>query len=394
MTNEFTNLEGVYANAIAAGIKQDGLDLAYIHVPDAVSCAGVFTQHKFSASSVTYTKKCLRHSTLKAVVINAGNANAVTGVQGIRDTKFIAKYAAKKLNLESNQVGVASTGIIGKLLPMQKVQIGLDNLFAELHQKQASRVCKAILTTDLVEKTTYVEKKIGKKTITIAGITKGSGMIAPNMATTLGFLVTNVSMSKDLLQRCLETATDMSYNMLSVDTDTSTNDMLLCFATGKYKINQADKEELQAFQEALNEAAISLAKQIAKDGEGAKKLIQVDVNHAVSLKEARKMAKLVVDSPLVKTAIHGEDPNWGRLVMAIGKEPSLKLNAQKVSIKIGEYLIFSNGAPVDFDRQLLKKELAKPSIFIIIDCGLGTSHATAWGCDLTKGYIDINTEYN
>lgn len=394
MAQVFTDLDGVFGSAVAAGIKDNGVDLAYIYVPNAVATAGVFTQHKFSASSVTYTKKCLKHTNLKAIIINSGNANAVTGLQGIKDTKKIAKIAAKKLDLESNQIGIAATGIIGKALPMDVIESGLETLLEKKEQKQANLVAKAILTTDLVEKVTYVEKKIGKKTITVAGITKGSGMIAPNMATMLGFLVTNVSVSKDVLQRCLINATNVSYNMISVDTDTSTNDMFMCFATGQYKINQADKQELNAFQQALNEASINLAKQIAQDGEGAKKLIQVDVTQAVSIKMAQHIAKLVVNSPLVKTAIHGEDPNWGRIVMAIGKDTSIKLNPEKVSIKIGNHIIFSQGAPVEFDRAKLKKELAKSSIFIIIDCAIGSSSATAWGCDLTKGYIDINTEYN
>lgn len=394
MKHTITDLEGVYANAIAAGIKADGLDLAYIHVPNAVSCAGVFTQHKFSASSVTYTKRCIKHNTLKAIVINSGNANAVTGKQGQHDTKTIAKIVAEKLNIKSNQVGIAATGIIGEKLPMKKIESGLTKLLSKKTAKDADSVARAILTTDLVSKTTFIEKKVGKKTISIAGMTKGSGMIAPNMATTLGFLVTNASLPQEVLQRCLTTAVKLSYNMLSVDTDTSTNDMLVCFATGQYKINPTDKASLEAFQKALNEACIDLAKQIAKDGEGASKLIQVDVVNAVSVQMAQKMAKLVVESPLVKTAIHGEDPNWGRIVMAIGKDTSVKLNPEKVSIKIGDFSIFSKGTPVAFDRQLLKKELANSTIFIIIDCAIGKSSATAWGCDLTKGYIDINTDYN
>jgi glutamate N-acetyltransferase / amino-acid N-acetyltransferase len=394
MKHTLTDLEGVYANAVAAGIKADGLDLAYIHVPNAVSCAGVFTQHKFSASSVSYTKRCIKHNILKAIVINSGNANAVTGKQGQLDTKTIAKNVASKLNIHSSQVGVASTGIIGKKLPMKKVEQGLTELLSKQNPKNAEAVSRAILTTDLVSKTTFIEKKVGKKTISIAGITKGSGMIAPNMATTLGFLVTNASLPQDVLQRCLNAAVKVSYNMVSVDTDTSTNDMLLCFATGQYKINSTDKLSLDSFQDALNIAAIDLAKQIVKDGEGATKLIQVDVVNAVSVQMAQKMAKLVIDSPLVKTAIHGEDPNWGRIVMAIGKDTSIKLNPEKVSIKIGDFTIFSKGSPVNFDRTDLKKELAKSTIFIIIDCAIGNANATAWGCDLTKGYIDINTDYN
>ena len=394
MAQSMSDITGVYATAIAAGIKSKGLDLGLLYVPDAVASAAVFTQHKFKASSVSYTQKCSKRYTLKAMIINSGNANAVTGKQGNIDTKAMATQTATLLGINPNEVGVASTGIIGKPLPMQVIQKGITTLCNQKEKKEGSSLAKAILTTDLVTKATFKHAKIGKKVIQIAGITKGSGMIAPNMATTLGFLVTNAKMSQETLQHCLTKAIDKSYNMLSVDTDTSTNDMVVCFASGEYAINQYDPAQINAFQNLLDEACIDLAMQIAKHGEGASKLIEVRVIHAARYSDAQQIAKQVCDSPLVKTAIHGEDPNWGRLIMAIGKNDTVKLNPDKIQVMLGNETIINNGQPTDIARTKLKKQLQTSKVIITIDCTIGNATATAWGCDLTKGYIDINTEYN
>ena len=394
MAQSMSDITGVYATAIAAGIKSKGLDLGLLYVPDAVASAAVFTQHKFKASSVSYTQKCSKRYTLKAMIINSGNANAVTGKQGNIDTKAMATQTATLLGINPNEVGVASTGIIGKPLPMQVIQKGITTLCNQKEKKEGSRLAKAILTTDLVTKATFKQAKIGKKVIQIAGITKGSGMIAPNMATTLGFLVTNAKMSQETLQHCLTKAIDKSYNMLSVDTDTSTNDMVVCFASGEYAINQYDPAQINAFQNLLDEACIDLAMQIAKDGEGATKLIEVQVINAARYQDAREIAKQVCDSPLVKTAIHGEDPNWGRLIMAIGKNHTLKINPDKIKLKLGSEIIVKEGQPVNIDRKRLKTHLQADKVIITVDCMIGKATATAWGCDLTKGYIDINTDYN
>ncbi|RAP31277.1 hypothetical protein DID78_01870 [Candidatus Marinamargulisbacteria bacterium SCGC AG-343-D04] len=389
-----TDVDGVFGHAIHAGIKESGLDLSYIYVPNAVASAAVFTQSKFSASSVTYTKKCAKRHTLKAMIINSGNANAATGKEGESHTKALAQLTSEYLQINPSEVGVASTGIIGKKLPMESIEKHIPNLFKSVKVKNGDKVAEAILTTDLTKKFVTKSMKIGKKTITVSGITKGSGMIAPNMATTLGFLVTNVSVNSSQLQDYLSKAIKCSYNMMSVDTDTSTNDMVVCFATGQYNIASNDKKQSDMFQNLLTEVCIDLAKLIAKDGEGATKLISVDVRQAASVKDARIMAKNVIDSPLVKTAIHGEDPNWGRIMMAIGKDPSVKLNPNKVSIYVGKSCLFKHGEPTSIQLGLVKKELANSEVDITIDCGLGTDSAKAWGCDLTKGYIDINTEYN
>lgn len=389
----FTDLDGVFGHAIHCGIKESALDLSYIYIPNAVASAGVYTQNKFLASSVSFTKKCDKRHTLKAMIINSGNANAATGKQGEKNTKRLAQLTASYLGLNTVEVGVAATGIIGKQLPMECIEKGLPTLFENIHEKNGEKVTQAILTTDLVEKSVTKSMKIGKKTITVSGITKGSGMMAPNMATTLAFIVCNVSLNNKQLQRCLSKAVQYSYNMMSVDTDTSTNDMLMCFATGQYNIS-SDKDQMNMFQELLTEVCIDLAKLIAKDGEGATKLISVEVKRASSYRDAQIIAKNVIDSPLVKTAIHGEDPNWGRIMMAIGKDESVKLNPNKVSIFIGQQCLFENGEPIHCDLTNVKKELANNDVNIIIDCALGKGQAKGWGCDLTKGYIEINTEYN
>ena len=394
MAQLLTDIEGVYAAGIAAGIKKKDLDLGLLYVPNAVASAAVFTKHKFKASSVSYTQKSSKRHVLKAMIINSGNANAVTGKQGHSDTKLMALQVASMLDLKPSEVGVASTGIIGKPLPMQTIETGIKQLCKLKESKQGADLAKAILTTDLVPKTTFKQKKIGKKTIQVAGITKGSGMISPNMATTLGFLVTNVKVSSAVLQECLKKAIDASYNMLSVDTDTSTNDMVVCIASGAYAISQHDPDQIKAFQNVLDEACIDLAKQIAKDGEGATKLIEVYVKQAARMSDARQIAKQVIDSPLVKTAIHGEDPNWGRLIMAIGKNDAIKLNPEKVNVMLGCEYIIKDGQPTQVSRAVLSKQLKSNEVEITIDCQLGKASTRAWGCDLTKGYIDINTEYN
>ena len=281
--------------------------------------------------------------------------------------------------------------LLAFLYPLRNYFKGIDSF--NVHQKNASLAAKAILTTDLVEKSAFKTIEIQGILVNIAGITKGSGMIAPNMATTLGFIVTDLTLTSVQCQTMLKHAIDESYNMLSVDTDQSTNDMVSLQASGDVDISLTDID-LQAFQNALVEVCIDLAKQIAKDGEGAQHFIEVNVSGAYSKQDARSVAKLVVDSPLVKTAIAGEDPNWGRIVMALGKDPNVTLDQSKLSISINELPIFDSGKPLEVKRSVVKKVMSKKDIVISIIIGDGESVATAWGCDLTHGYIDINTEYN
>ena len=390
------DVEGVYTGAVRAGIRSnnDTKDLAYIFVPESCATAGVTTQNTFAAPCIHYTKEKLTQGVVKAVIVNAGNANAATGEQGLVNTVETAEIAAEKFRIAPNQVVVASTGVIGKQLPMDKVRAGLEDLLANTKQKDGDATAEAILTTDLCQKTVCIKKEIAGENVCVAGIAKGSGMIAPNMATMLGFLVTDVKIEQARLELLLQKATDESFNMVSVDTDTSTNDLVLAFASGVIDAGLQSPVAEQEFYELLRDACVSLAKQIAKDGEGAEKLIEVYVSGANNECEARVVAKSVVDSPLVKTAIHGSDPNWGRIIMAVGKCPGLELDPDRIEIRIGDIAVFSGGQPCNFDNSAAHQYLLGEEVQISVSLGPGSAEARAWGCDLTKGYIDINTEYN
>ncbi|MBG91054.1 MAG: bifunctional ornithine acetyltransferase/N-acetylglutamate synthase [Actinobacteria bacterium] len=389
-----SDLDGVYANAIQAGIKEGGYDLSYIYVPDALASAGVFTKNQCPASSVIHTRKALKRGVFKVIVVSSGNANAGTGEKGASDTQQIVKSVAKKLGLKQSEVAVAATGIIGKRLPLDKVQLGIEALFKDAYQKHGEQVAEGILTTDTFTKTAYTSQKVGKKTVQVAGIAKGSGMIAPNMATMLGFLVTDAKVSSAFLQRALTEAVGKTFNRISVDTDTSTSDMVLVLSTGKVAIAENDPAQAQAFKSTLTEATHQLAQQIIRDGEGAKTVIEATVKGAITHTGAEEIARHIIDSPLVKTAIHGQDPNWGRILMAIGKSQGTKINQKKLMINIQNNRVYQEGAPTDFDLEQLRQSLDTDTVSIEVDCQLGTGTATCWGCELTKGYIDINTAYN
>ncbi len=389
-----TDISGVYSSAIHAGFKADALDLAYIYVPNAVASAGVFTTNQCASETIRYTQKIMKRSTLKAIVINSGNANTATGQLGKLAVKETVRITSKQLGLQQSEVGVASTGVIGVPLPLNIMTNGLTRLLKEPLKKEGHLCSKAILTTDLVTKTVFLEKKIGKKMIQVAGICKGSGMIAPNMATMLAYLVTNVHLTNDQFQSCLKIAVNESFNCITVDSDTSTSDMVVGFATGERQINWKSSDERAAFQELLTEVCRSLATQIVKDGEGVTKLIELTVLGAVTQTEAKQVAMSVLNSPLVKTAIHGEDPNWGRLMMAIGKTSGIKLNSHKLSIAMGGYWLVKAGQPTAIDLSKVKQALKQDTVLLTIDLGLGSAQVRAWGCDLSKQYIDINVDYN
>ena len=388
----FTDVNGIYSDGIHCGIKSNGdLDLAYIYVPKCTGSAIVCSQNLIRSVTLDHNEQVFDRNIIKLLIINSGNANSVTGEVGADHVKQTVSKAAQVFDCDEGQIGVASTGIIGVPLPIDQLLQGIDSF--NVYQKNALLAAKAILTTDLVEKSAFKTIEIQGVPVNIAGITKGSGMIAPNMATTLGFIVTDLMLTSAQCQTMLKHAIDESYNMLSVDTDQSTNDMVSLQASGEVDIPLTGID-LQAFQNALVEVCIDLAKQIAKDGEGAQHFIEVNVSGAYSKQDARSVAKLVVDSPLVKTAIAGEDPNWGRIVMALGKDPNVTLDQSKLSISINELPIFDCGEPLEVKRSVVKKVMSKKDIVISITIGDGESVSTAWGCDLTHGYIDINTEYN
>ncbi|MFC1771126.1 bifunctional glutamate N-acetyltransferase/amino-acid acetyltransferase ArgJ [Candidatus Margulisiibacteriota bacterium] len=390
-----TDLNGVYASGIHCGIKPKDKDLAFIYVPDAYSSAGVFTKNRFAAPCVSYTKNCLKKTTLKAVIINSGNANAATGKLGEVNNKKIAQSAAKCLGLSSSQVGVASTGIIGEQLPIELITKGVNSLLKDPLVKQGGLAAKSILTTDTRTKTVFVQKKVNNKTIYIAGMSKGVGMIAPNMATTLSFLVTNARIEKKFLQEALIEAVNNSFNIMSVDTDTSTNDMVLILSTGEEQCQISSVSERSAFKELLLEACEDFTKQIISDAEGATKFIEAKVKGAVNKKQAQIVARNIINSPLIKTSVYGGDPNWGRVVMAAGKDPNVKMDLNKTDLSFGNKQILKQGSLVpSLDIKGLKKYLKGKTIIIEVNLNIGQADAKAWGCDMSEQYIALNTEYS
>lgn len=389
---QITDIDGVYASGIHCGIKSTGaLDLAYIYVPNCVGSAIVQSQHHVRSVTLDHNDTVFTADPVKLMVINSGNANAVTGPIGAEHVAQTVAKAANHFGCLPSQVGVASTGIIGVPLPIDNVLRGIDQFSGD--EKQGDACANAILTTDLIKKDASKTIKLHGQNIHIAGITKGSGMISPNMATTLGFIATNLALTSDQCKQVLTAAIEESYNMLSVDTDSSTNDLVTLQASGEVQLDLNDVD-IQAVTNAVTDVCIDLAKQIAKDGEGASHFIEVNVSGAESKSAAKLVAKQVVDSPLVKTAIAGEDPNWGRIVMAVGKNPAVKIDSSQLGIIINGLTIFSAGRPKQLSRPDIQKAMAQPDVIIDITVGEGTSVATAWGCDLTHGYIDINTEYN
>lgn len=391
-----TDIEGVFASGIHAGIKKDAArrDLAFIYVPNGVAAAGTYTQNKFRAPCIEHTRRQLAAGTLRAVIINSGNANAATGEQGFANARRTSELAGALLGLPAEQVGTASTGIIGVQLPMDRIERGLSTLLADPRARDARSAAEAIMTTDAYRKESFLQGSVGGTTATVGGFAKGAGMIAPNMATMLAFLVTDVAVDQPLLQEILSDAVDRTFNMISVDSDTSTNDMVLLFSTGRKRVTLTDSGVLSDLSRLVTAACEDLAKLIARDGEGAQKLIEAVIRGARSVSDAKRIAHNVINSPLVKTAVHGADPNWGRVLMAIGKDPAVEVDPAKVDIYFDDLQLLRQGMIAPFDRTEARARLAGETVRIIVDLNLGSSEATGWGCDLTKKYIDINTEYS
>lgn len=331
---------------------------------------------------------------MQAIIINSGNANACTGKQGMLDALTMQEKTAQKFGIESDLVGVASTGVIGEKLNMEPLLKGIEMLIPVDSLEGSIQFSQAILTTDTVMKNTVYRIEIDGKEVMIAGTAKGSGMIEPNMATMLGFITTDAEIESVHLQEALKVVTDITFNSITVDGDTSTNDMVLVLANGMAGNSSLTPAhpDWNAFLYTLHAVAQDLAKMIAKDGEGATKLIEVEVNGAVSNLEARKIAKTVVGSPLVKTAVFGCDANWGRIIAAVGYSGA-SVDPQGISIKIGETLVVKDGEPVIFSEEQLLLYLKQPEVKIYVDLNKGSGHGIAWGCDLTYDYVQINASY-
>jgi len=389
--------KGVKAAGVECGIRFNKKDLALIYSEKVADAWGTFTTNKFKAAPLVVTEKNLSLSggKLQAVLINSGIANACTGEKGLKDAWEMADYVSRGLKIKKEHVAVTSTGKIGEFLPLDKIKAGVVKVIACLDYTGGTEAAEAILTTDTKKKEIAVCFKLGEREVRIGGMAKGSGMIHPNMATMLGFITSDISIKGELLQEALKKVVEKTFNMISVDGDTSTNDMVLLMANGLAGNKLIDKKDVDyyKFLSVLQHVAEYLAKCIAKDGEGATKMIEVEVQNAVSFGEARKVAKAVINSPLVKTAIFGKDPNWGRILAAVGYSGA-EIEPDKVDLYLKEKIV-EDGQPLEFSRHEIHKYLeSSDEIKIIIDLKMGEVNATAWGCDLTYDYVKINTKYS
>ncbi|MGB9677808.1 MAG: bifunctional glutamate N-acetyltransferase/amino-acid acetyltransferase ArgJ [Candidatus Ratteibacteria bacterium] len=395
MGKGITYPEGFYASGINCGIKEGKNDLSLIYSKTSCISSGTFTTNQFKSYSVLWSIKNIKNE-IRAVLINSGNANACNGKENWNLTKRIIEELAEKLKIEKNSVLFASTGIIGVPLPYEKIKNGLDKLIQKLSKEGNSEAVKGIMTTDTFPKEYEINTKIEgrKKQVVIGGMAKGSGMINPSMATMLCFITTDAVIDKKALDIALKEAVEDSFNMITIDNDTSTNDTVICLANGlaRNKTIHLDTPEFNVFSDSLKNLCIELAKKIASDGEGAKKLIEVYVCGGWCKKDVRKVAKKVCGSSLVKTAISGGDPNWGRIVAAVGST-NARIDINSTEVKICGIKVFE-GEPVKFDKELLKELMKKREIKIEINLKRGKFSATSWGCDLTEEYVKINKEYS
>ena len=388
---------GVKLAAAPSGVRYtDRDDVMLAVLPAGATIAGVLTRSKTASAPVDWCRKNLARGKVRAIVVNAGNANAFTGKAGEKAVEESTRAIAQALGCPRNEVFMASTGVIGQPLDWEKITAVVPALIKNGREDNWSAAAGAIMTTDTFPKMATRHAKIGEKTVTINGFLKGSGMIAPDMATMLGFAFTDAKLPGGVLQKLLSDAADKSLNCVTVDGDTSTSDTLLLVATGVARhapIEEADDPVLVDFKRALYELMIELAQLLARDGEGATKFVTINVGGASSNGAARKIGLSVANSPLVKTAIAGEDANWGRIVMAVGKSGE-RADRDKLRISIGGTRITDGGQVVPgYDEAPVAKHIKGTDIVIDIDLGIGRGRATVWTCDLTHGYIDINGSY-
>jgi glutamate N-acetyltransferase/amino-acid N-acetyltransferase len=388
---ELPPLAGVRMNACAAGIRYQGrTDLVMLEVPSGSTVAGVFTSNKCPGAPVDWCREALGGGKARLVVVNAGNANVFTGRAGREACAATAAAAGKLVGCPASEVFVASTGVIGEVLPHEKLIAALPALHAGLREDGWEAAACGIMTTDTFPKASTRVAKIGGVPVRITGIAKGSGMIAPDMATMLCFVFTDAAIPGAELQPLLKKGVDRSFNCTTVDSDTSTSDSVLLIATGQAGNPSGS---LGDFSKKLNEVLMDLALQVIRDGEGARKLVKIDVTGAMSPRSAKRIAMTIANSPLVKTAIAGEDANWGRIVMAVGKagEPA---DRDKLSIGVGGVWMARDGGVIPgYDETPVVAHMKGHEIEMTVDIGLGSGKATVWTCDLTHGYIDINGSY-
>ncbi|MDC0181609.1 bifunctional glutamate N-acetyltransferase/amino-acid acetyltransferase ArgJ [Candidatus Thioglobus sp.] len=392
MSIDLLCVNGVKCSSVASGIKNNNsLDLSLISLIDGTNTAAVFTQNIFCAAPVLVAKNHL-NSNIQALLINSGNANAGTGKKGLDDSFKSCEIIAEELNIKPEQVLPFSTGVIGQLLPVESIEKNANKLVNSLTEDGLGNVAKGILTTDLVEKYCSVSFKVDGVTVNLSGVAKGSGMIRPNMATMLSFIVTDIGASQDELQQCLNISVNQSFNRITVDGDTSTNDACTLSATNQSGILYSQCKE--AFQKALNELTKKLAHMIVKDGEGSTKFVEVNVSGLESNEDCLEVAYTVAHSPLVKTALFASDANWGRILAAVGRARVNGISFENINISLNEVQIISSGEISEqYTEEAGSREMEKPEITIRIDLGGYKTNESVWTTDLSYDYVKINAEY-
>ena len=390
-----TSPRGFRAGATSAGIKgkaSDSLDLGILFSEVPCTAAGLFTTSRIKAAPVVLCQQRLRSGRGVAVVVNSGCANAFTGEQGLSDATEMAALTAEAIGTSPGDVLIASTGVTGMHLPMELIRAGINHIALSIDG--GHELARAIMTTDTTPKEVAAAVRVDGSEFTIGGIAKGSGMIHPDMATLLCFLTTDAAVDTEFLKMALKKAVDVSFNMVSIDGDTSPNDTVLIMADGLAGNGPISLGSRQAdvFQQALDRVCVYLAKCIARDGEGATKLIEATVSGATSVAEARLAARTIVGSPLVKAAVHGNDPNWGRIMAALGRS-GVEVVESKIDIFIDNTCLVAAGHQLAFDKKKAVEVLQSQEVPIIVQLNLGAANATAWGCDLSEEYVTINSEY-
>jgi glutamate N-acetyltransferase/amino-acid N-acetyltransferase len=390
-------IAGVRLAAYAAGIRYQGRDdVMLAELAPGSTIAGVFTQSTMPGQPVIWCQQCLPHGVVRAIVVNSGNANVFTGRAGWQVCEGTAATAAKLFACDPHEIYLSSTGVIGEPPPVDRISAALPHIVPLLDATAWEKAARAIMTTDTFPKGATAIAEIAGTTVCLNGFCKGSGMIAPNMATMLGYVFTDASLPAAVLQKLLAEATEVSFNSMTVDGDTSTSDTVLLCATQQAKhaaIGDAADPRLAGFRRALRAVMIDLARQIARDGEGAQKFVTIDVSGAESDHAARQIGLAIGNSPLVKTALAAGDANWGRIVMAVGKAGE-KADRDRLGIAVGGIQIAADGGPVPGYREgPVAEHMAGREIHIAVDIGIGSGKATVWTCDLTHGYIDINGAY-
>ena len=393
-------IEGVRFAAGAAGIRyKDRTDVLLVLMSEGTQAAGVFTKSKCPSAPVDWCRAKLKKGRARALVVNSGNANAFTGKRGVDSVRFAAKLAAAAAGARPNQIFLASTGVIGEPLDAGKFDGVLEKLVADAQPDAWLDAARAIMTTDTFPKVAAATAEIGGVEVRIGGIAKGAGMIAPDMATMLSFVFTDAPIDAPVLQKILSKSVEHSFNAITIDSDTSTSDTLMLFATGAAeargapRISSAGDHRLADFKLALDKVLLDLAQQVVRDGEGARKFVEVQIEGAVNDKAAKRIALSIANSPLVKTAIAGEDANWGRIVMAVGKAGE-KAKRDRLSIYFGGVRVAHNGLrDPDYDEAKTSAVMREDKIDIRVDLDIGKGRATVWTCDLTKEYVAINGDY-